>query len=94
MLSFLAVWIGLIDLLMSAAVALGWLDGGWLIPALYGVPLGITLAVMSLWANRREPGDSPGVKAQRVQSLVAIGLCLAAGALCYLAVLVLDIFEQ
>lgn len=99
MLSFLSVWIGVFDLLLAGGVAYAWLTSGggpagpdrplsrWLVGGLYLAALGLTLAILSLWANRKEDADTPGVKGQRTQAIVAIVLCLAGVAVLYVVAL-------
>lgn len=94
MLSFISVWIGLLDLLLGCYMLIAWLRGEepgristWLTVCIYTAVLGITLAAMSWWANRKESRDTPGITGQRVQSYVAIALSAMAIGICYFVAL-------
>ncbi len=95
MLSFIAVWMGLVDLVIAGYIVWAWLAGrpgdgvsSWLIVCLYGGAGTLTLAIISLWINRKESSDTPGVSGQRVQAVVAIVLALLAIAACYAVALI------
>jgi hypothetical protein len=90
MLALISVWVGLANLLLAGGVTIAWLGGGvdralshWLTGGLYGSALGLTLAILSLWSNRKLKRTDPGVAAQRLQAKIAITLCLLAIGLLY-----------
>jgi vacuolar-type H+-ATPase subunit I/STV1 len=88
MLALISVWLGLVAVLLSAAMAVRrlWFTDAWLTVALYTAILALTLAGMALWALRKEPAAGPGVAGRRRQSKVGIGLSLTAITIVYILV--------
>jgi hypothetical protein len=85
MLALLSVWLAMAALLLSGAMLVrrAWFTDVWLTVALYTAILSMTLAGMTLWALRKEPGDGLGVSGRRQQCRVGFGLSLVAIAIVY-----------
>ncbi len=86
MLALLSVWIGLLSLLLALTMVVyrpAFTDVTVVLVLYFGVPGGLCLAGLTLWAHRKEKTPDSGLSAQRIQTKVAIALGLAAAALVY-----------
>lgn len=86
MLSLLSVWIGLLTIMLALAMVLHrpTLTDITIPLVLYiGSPGALCLAIMVLWAHRKDTVTDPGLNARRVQAKVAIALATIAAAIVY-----------
>jgi peptidoglycan biosynthesis protein MviN/MurJ (putative lipid II flippase) len=90
MLAFAAVWIALASLLIAVAMLVyrpTFTDTSVVIVLYFGSPGALCLALLTLWAFRKEGDDDKGVRARRIQCRVAIAMAVAAAAIVYLLII-------
>ncbi len=90
MMALASVWIAVVSLVLAVVMAVyrpAFTDLTVLSVTYFGTPGALCLAILLLWAYRKERGDDPGVSAQRLQAKVAIGMAVLAAALVYLLVI-------
>ena len=86
MLALASVWLGLITLLLAAAMVLyrpALTDWTVTLVLYFGAPGSICFAGLTLWAHRTEDAVDSGIAARRAQAKVAIVLSVIAAALVY-----------
>lgn len=90
MLALLSVWIGLVALILAAAMIVyrpAFTDWAVTLVLYFGSPGAMCLAGLMLWAHRKDDDDDPGLNAQRLQAKTAIALAIVAAAIVYLLVI-------
>ncbi len=90
MLAFAAVWIALASLLIAVAMLVyrpTFTDVSVVLVLYFGSPGALCLALLTLWAFRREGDEDKGVRARRLQCWVAIAMAVAAAAIVYLLII-------
>ena len=90
MLAFGAVWIGLASLVAAMAMVVyrpAFTDLSVVLVLWFATPGALCLGGLVLWAYRREDGTDPGVRSQRVQSIIGMCMALVAAAIVYLLII-------
>ncbi len=90
MLAFAAVWLGLASLLIAIVMAVyrpAFTDLSVVLVLYFGSPGALCLALLTLWAFRKEDSGDSGLQARRLQCHVAVLLALVAAAIVYLLII-------
>ncbi|MCH8147083.1 MAG: hypothetical protein IH987_03700 [Planctomycetes bacterium] len=86
MLAFFGVWIGLATLLVALGMLVyrpAFTDFSVILVLYFGSPGALCLALMTLWAYRKEPKTDAGLEARRLQCKVAVAMAVIAAAIVY-----------
>lgn len=89
MLALASIWIGLLSLLIAVAMAIYrpvFTDLTVTLVLYFGSPGSLCFSGLVLWAHRKEDGRLPGIRDQRLQAKIAIGLALLAAVIVYLLI--------
>ncbi len=90
MLALTSVWIGLVVMVLAAAMVVyrpAFTDWTVTLVLYFGSPGAMCLAGLVLWAHRKEGSTDPGLAARRLQAKVSIALAILAAAIVYLLVI-------